>query len=225
MRVEDSLDFIRKKLGEYDDGKVVAIGSFGKDSIALTHLVIQVKPDLSIVWIKTPFLPKETIEFQKRVTKMWGLNLVTVESEHANDEEFMREVVLKPNLPKTNPELCCQIFKVEPTMRYVNEKDVDAWFSGLRRTESEKRGKYTRVWKQGPFTKLHPILDWTEADVWRYTASHHLPVHPWYGEGYRSIGCEPCSNPSKPGEAERGGRWRDTLMEGGGCGIHTTPMK
>ncbi|NIO38139.1 phosphoadenosine phosphosulfate reductase family protein, partial [Candidatus Bathyarchaeota archaeon] len=51
------------------------------------------------------------------------------------------------------------IFKVEPVMRAVEELDLKAWFSGMRKTESEKRSMYTYVWPQGPFVKLHPILD------------------------------------------------------------------
>jgi len=117
---------------------------------------------------------------------------------------------------------CCQIFKVEPIMRAVNELGLQAWFSGLRRTESEKRGMYTHEWRQGDFVKLHPILDFTEADVWRYIATHDVPVCKLYAEGYRSLGCEPCSHPNV-WYAERGGRWKDTMMEGGDCGIHCTP--
>jgi len=117
---------------------------------------------------------------------------------------------------------CCQLFKVEPIMKAVNELGLKAWFSGMRKTESEKRSIYTRIWKQGNFTKLHPILNFTEADVWRITAANHLPVHPWYAKGYRSLGCEPCSFPNV-WNSERGGRWFNTLMEGGDCGIHCTP--
>jgi len=107
----------------------------------------------------------------------------------------------------------------------VQETGIKAWFSGMRNTESEKRGMYTRIWKQGDnaIIKLHPIIDFTEADVWRYTAVHKLPVHLWYGDGYRSLGCEPCSFPNT-WESERGGRWKNTMMEGGDCGVHCTPM-
>lgn len=219
---EDALNFIKEKVEEYE--RIALINSFGKDSMVVMHLVRKVRPEIPVLWIRSPFLPKETIELAEKVTKMWNLNLKVVESEFVHNKEFMENIVLKPDLPKTNPEACCQYFKVAPLMKAVRDLDLEAWFSGLRRTESEKRGKYTRVWRQGPFVKLHPILEWTEADVWRYTAVHKLPVHPWYGLGYRSLGCEPCSFPNV-WTAERGGRWKDTMMEGGGCGIHETPMK
>lgn len=204
---------------------MATITSFGKDSIVVMDLVRQVQRDIPMIWVKPPFLPDETLELADKYEEEWDLDLVVAESRFVDDEEFMEKVVYRPNLPKNNPELCCELFKVEPLMNKVNEMDLDAWFSGLRNTESEKRDKYTREWEQGGFIKLHPILNWTEEEVWKYINQEQLPYHPWYDEGYRSIGCEPCSSPSEEGEDERAGRWRDTLKQGGGCGIHCTPMK
>ena len=69
--------------------------------------------------------------------------------------------------------------------------------------------------------KINPILEWTEADVWRYIACNNIPVHEWYKRGYRSLGCEPCTSLIGDDEPERAGRWRGTSKEGGECGIHT----
>lgn len=47
--------------------------------------------------------------------------------------------------------------------------------------------------------RVHPILHWTEVDVWHYTQQHDLPVLPSYfatdGKRYRSVGCAPCTEP------------------------------
>ena len=219
-KVEFALRFIEENVKKYD--RIAFVCSFGKDSMVTLHLIRQVKPDILVLWIKTPFLFDEVVEFAEDVIRKWNLNCRIVESEKVHDENFMQNVVYGPQLWKVNPELCCQIFKVEPIMRVVNELKLQAWFSGLRRTESEKRSMYTHEWKQGRFVKLHPILDFTEADVWRYIATHGVPVCKLYAEGYRSLGCKPCSHPNV-WYAERGGRWKDTMMEGGDCGIHCTP--
>lgn len=225
MRKEKkAIEFIEKSVDKYNPD-IALITSFGKDSIVVMDLVRQVKSGISMLWVKPPFLPEETLELAERYKKFWDMNLITVESKFVNDNEFMENVVREPNLPKNNPTICCEIFKVDPLMKEVREMDLEAWFSGLRNTESEKRSKYTKEWKQGEFVKLHPILDWTEDEVWQYINEKELPYHPWYDKGYRSIGCEPCSSPSEESEDERAGRWRDTLKQGGGCGIHCTPMK
>jgi sulfate adenylyltransferase subunit 2 len=47
--------------------------------------------------------------------------------------------------------------------------------------------------------RVHPILHWTELDVWRYTKENSVPFNPLYlsrgGKRYRSLGCECCTTP------------------------------
>lgn len=219
-KVKFALKFIEKQAKKYEN--IGTVNSFGKDSIVMQDLVMQVLPDIKTLWIKPPFLPEDTVEYAEKMIDQYNINIriLTVE----RGDEWMEKVVIKPKLWLKNPELCCQVFKVKPAMDGVKEHGLDAWFSGMRKTESEKRGMYTYEWSQGSFMKLHPILDFTEADIWRYIACNNLRPHPWYALGYRSLGCEPCSFPNTP-ESERGGRWKNTLMEGGDCGIHCTSMK
>ena len=101
----------------------------------------------------------------------------------------------KEEVPKglwrENPDECCEILKVKPTREAV--KDLDAWICGLRATEGRTRIDYKEVEIKNGLVKINPILIWTELDVWRYFAFYSIPVHPWYKEGYRSLGCEPCT--------------------------------
>ena len=47
--------------------------------------------------------------------------------------------------------------------------------------------------------RVHPLLHWTEVDVWEYVKQENLPVNPLYfarnGKRYRSLGCMPCTVP------------------------------
>lgn len=72
--------------------------------------------------------------------------------------------------------------------------------------------------------KLNPILLWHEREVWQYLALYGVPVNQLYGEGYRSLGCAPCTQITT-GANERDGRWIGTSKCGGECGIHTRPLK
>lgn len=217
-KVKEALDFIRKYAKKYK--KIAVLSSWGKDSLVVLHLVLQVCPDIPVIFIDTTFKPKATYEIMEKLKKEWNLNLRIYTSAFIKDKQFMQDIVLGPKLWKTNPDECCEIFKVEPTRRAVRELKLDAWFSGLRATESEKRALFTKVHKQGDFIRLHPLHDWTEADIWRYIACYNLPVHPLYKEGYRSIGCAYCS--SAGGKHERDGRWKGTSKQGCGCGLHDT---
>ncbi|MEK7298769.1 MAG: sulfate adenylyltransferase subunit CysD [Candidatus Margulisiibacteriota bacterium] len=52
----------------------------------------------------------------------------------------------------------------------------------------------------GTHLRIHPLLDWTELNIWEYIQRETIPVTPLYfdqGEGkrYRSLGCYPCTFP------------------------------
>lgn len=207
-KVKHSLKIIEEALN-YE--KVSVACSFGKDSMATLHLARRVKLDIPVFTIMTPFKPEATFKFMEYVKKLWKLNLKIYQS---------KEKPIK-NLHLTDPNKCCHIFKVKPTMEAV--KNLDAWISGLRKTEGITRANFQEIEIKGDLVKFNPILQWTEADVWRYTAIHQLPVHPWYELGYRSLGCACCSNPNT--EKERGGRWKNTSKWGGECGIHSYILK
>ena len=123
----------------------------------------------------------------------------------------------------TDPDLCCSLLKVEPTKEAV--KNLDAWISGLRKDEGYTRTDFKEVEENKGLFKINPILDWTELDVWRYLAISNVLVNPLYAQGYRSLGCAPCSRIVEDSDPERAGRWQDTSKCGGECGIHTKPLK
>ena len=63
------------------------------------------------------------------------------------------------------------------------------------------------LWKQfktnfapGTHVRVHPLLDWTELNIWEYIERENIPIIPLYfnqGEHrrYRSLGCHPCTKP------------------------------
>ena len=54
----------------------------------------------------------------------------------------------------------------------------------------------------GTHVRIHPLLDWTELNVWEYIERENIPtVSLYYNQGdgtrYRSLGCAPCTGPIK----------------------------
>jgi phosphoadenosine phosphosulfate reductase len=207
-KVQHALLIIKKALEKYNP---IAVGcSFGKDSMVALHLARRINPQIPVFFVKTKFMPQETLDFKEKVVDLWNLNLAQFESEED----------VASDLPLTDPDECCRILKVEPTKEAV--KNLEAWITGVRNTEGITRVSFNEVEFRG-LVKINPILEFTEADVWRYIAIHSIPVHPWYSLGYRSLGCACCSVPNT--NEERGGRWKGTVKEGGECGIHTYNLK
>lgn len=59
---------------------------------------------------------------------------------------------------------------------------------------------YKTDFAPGTHIRVHPLLDWTELNIWEYIEREGIPLIDLYfdrGEGkrYRSLGCFPCTNP------------------------------
>lgn len=77
------------------------------------------------------------------------------------------------------------------------DKDSD-WDIGDQPPELWKQ--YKTDFAPGTHVRIHPLLDWTEINIWEYIEREAIPVIPLYfdqGEGtrYRSLGCFPCTKP------------------------------
>lgn len=52
----------------------------------------------------------------------------------------------------------------------------------------------------GTHVRIHPLLDWTELNIWEYIQRESIPVVSLYfdkgdGKRFRSLGCAPCTKP------------------------------
>ena len=194
--------------------------SMGKDSMVTLSLARSVCPQIKMFSVMTKFKPPETFKFYEYVCKLWNLHI----------DIYMSSVDVPRNFPKIDPDECCHILKVLPTKRAIRELELDAWITGLRRTEGRTRTDYHTIelselelddGTAKAIAKVNPIINWTETDIWKYIALYDVPVHPFYRLGYRSLGCAPCSNIIDDAETERAGRWKGTSKCGLECGIHT----
>jgi len=211
-KVERSLDLIRNAYAEYGDSLVIA-NSLGKDSSVVWHLAKRVSPDIQGFIVTTRFKPVETKRFMaEEVARYPELRV------------FSSDVAIPDQLHVTSPDQCCDQLKVEPTRQAINELNVSCWVTGLRCTEGRTRTDFQEIEERDEgLIKLNPILIWYEREIWQYLALYGVPVNPLYKEGYRSLGCEPCTHLST-GPDERAGRWIGTSKCGGECGIHTRPL-
>jgi sulfate adenylyltransferase subunit 2 len=58
--------------------------------------------------------------------------------------------------------------------------------------------QYATEFAPGTHVRIHPLLDWTELDIWEYIERERIPTVALYydqgkGERYRSLGCWPCT--------------------------------
>ena len=81
--------------------------------------------------------------------------------------------------------------------RYFSPRDrANEWDIGDQ--PPEFWNQYKTDFAPGTHVRIHPLLDWTELNIWEYIERENIPtVSLYYNQGdgrrYRSLGCQPCT--------------------------------
>lgn len=200
---------------------LAVLTSFQREGMVIVDMALQLDSHIPILTIDTGRLPAGTNRIISQVEQRYGIQVerilpdpVEVRSmvETHGRNLFYQDISLR--------RLCCNIRKVRPLERRM--AGVGAYFTGIRRGQSEGRAEMDFFDRTGSPVKISPLVDWSMDDLTAYTLERRLPEHPLYAAGYTSIGCDPCTRAVEPGEEERAGRWwweNDMNKE---CGLHFT---
>ncbi|MCG2587517.1 phosphoadenylyl-sulfate reductase [Rhodohalobacter sulfatireducens] len=196
-------------------GNELVLGTgFGPSGVVLIHKITQLNLPVKVFCLDTNLLFDETYSLWDKIEKRFNITIesvspiLTLEGQATLHEEEMW---------KSNPDRCCYLRKVLPLQKYLSNKK--GWITGLRRSQSDMRKGIDKIeWdSSNKVFKLNPLADWSQGKIWDHIDEHNLPYNPLHDEGYPSIGCIPCTEPSK-NQDERSGRWKN--MEKTECGIH-----
>jgi phosphoadenosine phosphosulfate reductase len=195
-------------------GQTWCVTSSMADAV-VPHLASRVRPGVDVVFLDTGYHFAETIGTRDAVEATLDVNLLTIQPRQSVAEQ---DAAHGRDLYRTDPDLCCQLRKVQPLADALTE--YDAWATGLRRAETHNRVIAPVVgWdaRKGK-VKVSPLARWSDEQVERYVAENGVLVNPLVHDGYPSIGCWPCTRRVAPGEDARSGRWAGTPKTE--CGIH-----
>ena len=203
---------------EENPGKLSTITcSFQIEDMIVLHLLRQRVPAVPVVFLETGYHFAETYQYRDRIAAAWNLNVVNASARKTVSEQ---EAEHGP-LYQTDPGRCCHLRKVEPLLAALEAYDI--WFTGLRREQSPTRRNLQEVERHDlpsgkTLLKVSPLAAWGWKQVWSFTVANNIEYLPLYDQGYRSIGCAPCTAIPSPDADPRSGRWGGTKLE---CGIHT----
>ena len=201
--------------------------SLSAEDMVLTDMIARQRLPIDLFTLDTGRLHRDTLELLGEIRQRYGREVQVFFPE----EKAINEYVARHgrNAFYGNAELrrrCCEIRKVEPLGRALAGRD--AWITGQRRAQTAARADLARE-EFDPvhgLKKFNPLADWTEGEVWHYIRERDVPCNRLYDQGYRSIGCAPCTRPVVAGEDPRAGRWWWEQASVRECGIHlekTTP--
>ncbi len=212
-----SIYVIREAYKQFKD--IAVLWSIGKDSTTLLHLVRKSfygRVPFPVLHIDTSYKFDEIYEFRDKWAKEWDLPLIIGRNEEA--------IAAGMGPDKGDKLACCGELKTEALKQIMANRKFKAILLGIRRDEHGIRAKErvfsprdksfqwdyknqpAELWDQFKnkqegegHIRVHPLLHWTEGDIWEYVRRENLPVVSLYfaknGKRYRSIGCETCCDP------------------------------
>jgi phosphoadenylylsulfate reductase (thioredoxin) (EC 1.8.4.8) len=189
-----------------EPGRVAVAWTGGKDStvaLALWREVLESRGlgPLRALNLDTGLKFPEIIAFRDRLAGEWGLELTIVRP----------EVDLSSYPVARDKVACCRDLKIAPLSRALREADIAVLITGLREDEHAARAGLPFLEERAdpPHLRANPLADWTEMDIWAHILERGLPYCDLYLQGYRSLGCMPCTHlPTDPAD-ERSGRDQD----------------
>ncbi len=196
------------------DGHVALVSSFGANSVVLLHLAASVDPRVPVIFIDTGKMFGSTLRYRDEIVARLGLTDVrvarpdpaTLATHDTNSGLWLRE-----------PDKCCAIRKVAPLARALCRASTPGSpGASAIRAACAPRCRWSRRTASASRSTRSPAGRRTTSPP--IAKLHDLPEHPLVADGFRSIGCMPCTTRVGEGEDERDGRWRG--RDKTECGIH-----
>jgi len=214
-----SVYILREAYRSFD--RLCMLWSMGKDSTVLLWLARKAffgHVPLPLVHIDTGFEIPEALTYRDQLARELNLTLIVGRC------SLLRTAGLKQTLDGSGPRWKLNL----RTNAFELSDDHEPWSGvivGARADEEGSRSKERyfsprdkhnqwdvgdqppEFWNQfktdyapGTHVRIHPLLDWTELDIWEYIKREKIPLISLYfdrGEGsrYRSLGCWPCQEP------------------------------
>ncbi|MDX1581151.1 MAG: sulfate adenylyltransferase subunit CysD [Alphaproteobacteria bacterium] len=189
--------------------KIGMLWSLGKDSNVMIWLARKAffgHVPFPLIHVDTGKKFPEMYEFRERYADEWGVHLIRGTCPPVEE--------IDDSLP---PAARSAARKTAGLKQVVAEHGFQGLFAGIRRDEQGTRAKERyfspraesgqwdfrdqppEFWDQfktefppGTHLRIHPLLHWTEIDIWKYTKREGIPTIPLYfsknGKRYRSLG-------------------------------------
>ena len=207
-----------------DFSPAVLAHSLQAEDMVLTDVIARANLPIEIFVLDTGRLHGDSLALIDRIRRHYALEVRVYAPDAGAVSDYVRQhgrdafygsVELRKR--------CCEIRKVEPLARALAGKR--AWITGQRRAQAASRASLAERELDAAhgLEKFNPLAAWTEDEVWNYIRSERVPYNRLYDQGYRSIGCAPCTRPVMQGEDVRAGRWWWEEAGHKECGLHITP--
>ena len=202
------MDLVQQAIERHGDHIAVAC-SFGKDSIDILKMALEINPKIVVIYENTGVAFPETEKFKKYIAKEWELNLHEthkIMSFWECQDKYGLPTIRKGGGSGRNAPKCCEYLKEKPALILQRELGINAVITGLQKCESQARWKLAMRYdnKKAPYTErefegeivefcsqrwftrntamwsYHPIMHESTFDVWKRTLDDSTPINEVY---------------------------------------------
>ncbi|MEH6496398.1 MAG: phosphoadenylyl-sulfate reductase [Pseudomonas marincola] len=205
-------------------GKIMMTSSFGAEAVVLLDLVAKTDPTIPVIFLDTRRLFGETLRYQRQITDLLGLEDVRI---IRPDSGLLENLDPDDMLFTKDTDKCCEIRKVLPLnagLDKLRSAGFTGWITGRKRFQSGIRSDLDVIEASDDFVKINPLAHWTDADIKEAFLEKNLPPHPLVADGFKSIGCMPCTERTPDGVNDRAGRWAGQGKTECGIHVNTKPV-
>lgn len=218
----DASSLLRAMIKEEFRGHIALLTSFGADAGIMLALVAEIDPATPILFLETDKHFPETLDYARTLTHHFALHDVRWLTP---DSELTARIDPKGELWQTQPNRCCWLRKIEPLKREVERAGFLALITGRKRYQTPERKQMAAIeLDEDSIFRINPLATWDAKMSQDALTARSIPAHPLVAQGYRSIGCAPCTVPVSENADDRAGRWAHTIglenEQKTECGIH-----
>jgi phosphoadenosine phosphosulfate reductase len=202
--------------------RVAILSAMQRAGCVVCHMAHSKQFALPVLFVDTGVLFPETLATRDRISREYGLPMVTLTAELSMEEQTEKYGVLY--LTPDGQTQCCEMRKTDPLVRIAGR--YDALVASLRRGDGERRSKVPilAVDPRMNALRVNILANMTDQQLADYIREHNVITNPLHAQGYATIGCVRCTTPVLPDEPKRAGRWRHLGPWAMYCGINPTDL-
>ncbi|MBK8052358.1 MAG: phosphoadenylyl-sulfate reductase [Saprospiraceae bacterium] len=212
---------ILKSIAQIKGEKIVFSSSLSAEDQVITDMIFHNNLDIEIFTLDTGRMFPETYQTLQKTLEKYQKEIKV----YFPDADEVEVLMTKKGAYSfydslENRKECCEIRKVKPLKRALQGKTI--WITGIRSEHSQNRTEMQKFeWDAANIiTKIHPLLHWSNDEVWTYIKANNVPYNVLQDKGFISIGCQPCTRAVLDGEDYRAGRWWWEDASKKECGLH-----
>jgi len=209
-KIAKTKNIVKKAIRDYGVENIWIAWKGGKDTTTLMHIILTMfdgKIPFKVMFNDTTLEFKEVYRFIDYIYRLWNLDLIVVKHDKKELEEYHR------TKNRERKKELSRIMKINSLNRTLKKYNLKGYMLGIRWDEHPARANEKYFSQRPNHIRIHPLLHFTENDVWTYTRLFNVPYLKLYDKGYRSVGEKPFTKKSQ--EGERSGREpeKELMME------------